>query len=114
MSEYVPEAGDIVIVNFDPQSGREVMKRRPGLVLSPKSFNDQLGTMIVVPISSTDYNDKIAPNVTDYGVKEVKGRVITWQVKSQDFVTREAVFVEKAPDSLLRQVRSVVKVFMGL
>ena len=34
VNTYVPEAGDIVMLDFDPQVGREQAKRRPALVLS--------------------------------------------------------------------------------
>ena len=33
MSEYIPEAGDIVWIDFDPQKGNEIQKRRPALVI---------------------------------------------------------------------------------
>ena len=36
---YVPEQGDIIWLDFDPSSGKEIMKRRPACVLSKKSFN---------------------------------------------------------------------------
>jgi len=32
---YLPEAGDVVWLTFDPQAGREQAGRRPALVLSP-------------------------------------------------------------------------------
>jgi hypothetical protein len=32
VSSYVPEAGDIVMMDFDPQLGRERTKRRPAVV----------------------------------------------------------------------------------
>jgi mRNA-degrading endonuclease toxin of MazEF toxin-antitoxin module len=31
----VPDRGDVVVMDFDPQAGREQMKRRLALVLSP-------------------------------------------------------------------------------
>ena len=36
---YVPDAGDIVWLQFDPQSGHEQAGHRPALVLSPKAYN---------------------------------------------------------------------------
>ena len=37
--EYIPERGDIVWINFDPQSGHEQKGKRPAIVLSPKEYN---------------------------------------------------------------------------
>ena len=36
---YVPEAGDIVWLQFDPQAGHEQAGHRPALVLSPAAYN---------------------------------------------------------------------------
>lgn len=35
---YMPDAGDIVWLNFTPQTGREQAGRRPALVLSPAAY----------------------------------------------------------------------------
>ena len=37
--EYIHERGDIVWINFDPQSGHEQKGKRPAIVLSPKEYN---------------------------------------------------------------------------
>src|SRR5207248_10255651 len=36
---YVPDAGDIVWMNFTPQAGHEQAGHRPALVLSPAAYN---------------------------------------------------------------------------
>jgi mRNA-degrading endonuclease toxin of MazEF toxin-antitoxin module len=38
---YVPEAGDIVWLQFDPQAGHEQAGHRPALVLSPAIYNSK-------------------------------------------------------------------------
>ncbi len=40
-TRYVPEAGDIVWLQFDPQAGHEQAGHRPALVLSPAAYNGQ-------------------------------------------------------------------------
>lgn len=40
-NSYVPDAGDIVWLEFSPQVGREQMGHRPALVLSPASYKDR-------------------------------------------------------------------------
>ena len=42
MARYVPDKGDIVLLDFDPSAGKEIIKRRPALVISRQSFNDDL------------------------------------------------------------------------
>ncbi|WP_225425034.1 type II toxin-antitoxin system PemK/MazF family toxin [Lentilactobacillus parafarraginis] len=50
---YTPEQGDIVYVTFDPQSGREIKKRRPALVVSATPYNRATGFVQICPIIST-------------------------------------------------------------
>lgn len=35
----VPDKGDLIYLNFSPQSGHEQSGHRPAIVLSPKLFN---------------------------------------------------------------------------
>ncbi|HRP02102.1 MAG TPA: type II toxin-antitoxin system PemK/MazF family toxin, partial [Candidatus Kapabacteria bacterium] len=39
ISDYSPERGDIVWLDFDPQSGHEQKGRRPAIIISPKIYN---------------------------------------------------------------------------
>jgi len=48
-----PRRGEVYWVNLNPARGREMSKRRPGLILSPDEMNEVLGTVIVAPITST-------------------------------------------------------------
>jgi mRNA interferase MazF len=48
-----PRQGEIFWINLNPVRGREMSKRRPGLVVSPNEMNESLGTIIVAPLTST-------------------------------------------------------------
>ncbi len=48
----IPDKGDIVSLNFDPSTGKEIMKRRPAFVISRRIFNDHTGFAVVAPIVS--------------------------------------------------------------
>ena len=50
---YVPEQGDLIWLDFDPSSGKEIMKRRPAFVITKKTFNEHTKMAIVAPITST-------------------------------------------------------------
>ena len=43
---YVPDAGDIVWLAFDPQAGHEQAGHRPAVVLSPSAYNGKIGLMV--------------------------------------------------------------------
>ncbi len=45
--------GEVVWVNLDPTVGGEIKKRRPCLILSKTSTNEQRLTVVIIPLSST-------------------------------------------------------------
>lgn len=49
--KFIPKCGDIVWINFDPQSGHEQSGRRPALVLSPQKYNEKVGLAIFCTIT---------------------------------------------------------------
>ena len=51
VKDYIPERADVVWLDFSPQAGHEQAGRRPALVLSPFSYN-QNGMALVCPITS--------------------------------------------------------------
>ena len=52
MRRYVPKQGDIVWVDFNPQSGHEQAGRRPALVLSATEYNRKVGLMLCCPLTN--------------------------------------------------------------
>ena len=51
-SSYVPDAGDIVWVSFNPQAGREQAGHRPAVVLSPAAYNAKTSRMVCCPMTT--------------------------------------------------------------
>ncbi len=49
---YVPDRGDLVWLDFDPQAGREQAGHRPALVLSPAAYNRAVGLALMCPVTS--------------------------------------------------------------
>lgn len=114
----VPDAGDIITLDFDPQAGREITKRRPALVLSPRSFNQALRFAWVCPITSTpgrhQFQLTVPPNIRGFatpagGVSTVKVE----QLRSLDFEARGAIIVAQVPEAFLNQCRSVAARILG-
>jgi mRNA interferase MazF len=50
--QYVPDAGEIVWINFTPRAGHEQAGRRPALVLSPAAYNGKTSLMICCPLTT--------------------------------------------------------------
>lgn len=49
---YVPDAGDIVWLSFNPQTGRGQAGHRPAVVLSPAAYNEKTSLMLCCPMTS--------------------------------------------------------------
>lgn len=111
MSFYIPDKGDFVTISFDPQSGHEQRGRRPALVISNLLFNSATGLTIVCPITNTDRG--IPFHLPVPSVSSLTGFVMVEQVKSVDFKSRGAKFVEKAPAELVKDVTEIVGICIG-
>lgn len=107
---YVPDKGDVVWLDFDPSSGKEMMKRRPAFVISRKAFNEHTGMAIVAPITSTVRNIRLEVLLSS-GV-ETAGAILVHQLKSLDFDRRQIKFIEKAPQDVTDQVTTLAKVII--
>ncbi len=108
---YIPDKGDIVSINFDPSSGREIMKRRPAFVISRKMFNEHTGFAFVAPITTTIRGMKLEV-VLPNGLA-TEGAVLIHQVKSLDFINREIKFVEKTQQEVIDKVAELVKIIIS-
>src|ERR1700692_3222517 len=112
VTSYVPDAGDIVMMDFDPQVGREQAKRRrPALVLTDQRYNRASGLAVVCPLTS---NRKPYPFALPVTVDHVEGAVLVDQLKSMDWVGRKAKFRSTAEPALVAKVRQYVAVLLGL
>ena len=103
MTEFdAPDRGDIVWVDFDPQSGHEQAGRRPALIVSPRSYNRKVGLALLCPITS---QRKGYPFETPLpGDLKVTGVVLADQIKSMDWRARRAEFCCKAPATTILDV----------
>ena len=50
--DYIPDAGDIVWMDFNPQAGHEQAGHRPALVLSPAVYNGRIGLLLCCPMTT--------------------------------------------------------------
>jgi mRNA interferase MazF len=111
VSKYVPEAGDIIMLDFDPQAGREQAKRRPALVITDRRYNQASGLAIVCPLTS---QRKPYPFALPTTVDQIEGAVLVDQMKSLDWSSRKAEFHSRAEAGLLSKVRTYLSVLLGL
>ena len=91
VNPYVPDTGDIVFLDFDPQVGREQYERRPALVLTDLRYNRASGLAVVCPLTS---KVKPYPFTLPITVGSVEGAVLVDQLKSMDWEARGGVSLQ--------------------
>ena len=106
MPRYVPRKGDLITLSFDPQAGHEQSGRRPALVVSNDLFNRHTGLAIVCPITNTARGFPFHLPVP--ATSSLTGFVMVEQVKSVDWATRRARFVERAPSEFVEDVLALI------
>jgi len=99
---YVPNRGDAIWLQFNPQAGHEQAGRRPAVVLSPASYNGRVGLAILCPITTQikgyPFEVRVPPDL------DVTGAILADQVKSLDWRVRRAEYICTLPDEVIRIV----------
>ncbi len=111
-SQYVPDAGHLVKIDFDPRTGHEQAGWRPAIVLSPASYNRPSGLAIVAPITNQRKNYPFEVPLPA-GLK-VSGVVLSDAIKNVDWRARNARYVDAAPKSVLGAVRERLGLLLGI
>jgi mRNA interferase MazF len=102
MVDYIPSRGDLIRLNFDPQSGHEQMGNRPALVISHTEFNQYRGFAFVCPVSNTNRRNPFYVNIPDD--LSITGVIMTDQLRSLDYRSRQATMIGTCPVDLLTEV----------
>lgn len=55
-ADWVPQRGEVIWINCNPQAGREMRDHHPLLVLSPRNFNQRTSLVIGLPMTTAAYN----------------------------------------------------------
>ncbi len=106
MEKYIPSKSDLIALSCNPQSGHEQKGRRPALVVSNTLFNQKTGLAIVCPVTRTDRKHPFHVRIS--GISMLNGFVMVDQVKSVDYKSRKAKFIEKASMELLNEVLAIL------
>lgn len=105
-SSYVPDAGDIVWLEFDPQAGHEQAGHCPAVVLSPKIYNSKSSLILCCPMTTQikGYPFEVAAIVDG-----VRTAVLADQIKSLDWKAHKAKFKVKIDALDLNEIKAKLK-----
>ena len=108
--DYIPDAGDIVWLRFDPQAADEQAGRRPALVLTPARYNGPRG-MAICCLMTTKIKGYVFEVVVS---RRPPSAVLADQIRSLDWRARRAVPKGAAEPRILAEVRAKIKALLML
>ena len=101
---YQPKSGDIIWVDFNPQTGHEQRGRRPALVVWG---NDALE---MIPMMAQDGFPLHVP--LDSASKNTTGFVLCEQNRVFDLEARNAAYKDRASPEVLDKVKGILKALL--
>jgi mRNA interferase MazF len=109
--QYVPERGDIVWLQIEPQAGDEQAGLRPAMVLSPRAYNERTGLALCCPITNQvkGYPFEVA---LPTGLR-VTGVVLADQIKSLDWRARKAKYIASVHKSVSDAVAARIEALLS-
>jgi len=107
---YIPDRGDAIWLDFNPQTGHEQAGRRPALVLSPQAYNGKVGLAILCPITNQTKGYPFEVVIPD-GCK-VTGTILADQAKSLDWKSRNAVKICILETKIVEEVLGKLSVLL--
>ena len=108
-SRYVPDAGDIVWLNFTPHAGHEQAGHRPALVLSPSAYNGKTSLMLCCPMTTQIKNYPFEVRIAG----TPPSAVLADQAKSLDWRQRKAARKGAVTAAELADVRAKLRALIG-
>lgn len=114
------DRGDIVLINFNPQSGKEIKGNRYAVILSPHPFNVNTGFVSLCPITNTKRGFGFEINIPDNTIvidkKEgqgyLSGVILTHQLKNLDARARRLKIVGKLPEDITEDCLDYVHTYL--
>lgn len=106
---YVPEAGDIVWLQFDPQAGHEQAGHRPAVVVSPSVYNGKTGLMLCCPMTTQIKGYPFEVLITG----DRPSAALSDQIKSLDWVARKASRKGQVSADELTRIRGKAAALIG-
>jgi mRNA interferase MazF len=106
---YVPDAGDIVWIDFNPQAGHEQAGHRPAVVLSPAAYNGKTSLMLCCPMTT---------QIKGYPFEVLiagpsRSAVLADQIKSLDWRMRRAKRKGVVSPAELAEIRAKIRALVG-
>ena len=108
----MPDVGDLVWVDCNPQAGHEQAGHRPAMVLSARIYHEKTALAVLCPITSNTNTYPFKVLLPD-GLP-ISGAVLADQVKSIDRDARHLRIAGRAPQEVVADVKAKLTALLGL
>ena len=108
----VPDAGEVLWIDFGPPVGREEAGRRPAIVLTSRDYNAKSSVLVVCPITRTERRWPFAVALPALG--PVSGFVLVDQIKVIDPAVRAFRSAGRVSDRILNEIRGQLATLLGI
>lgn len=98
--------GDIIKIDFNPQSGHEQAGYRPAVVVSNNYFNNVTKLAMVCPITNSPNDFPLHIKLDDRTT--TTGKIMCQHLRTLDVESRRYVFVEHIPDDILQEIIDII------
>lgn len=109
VSRFVPDAGDLIWINFDPVEGHEQGGHRPAVVLSPFAYNNKTGLLLCVPCTTKVKGYPFEVELPG----ERDGVALADQITCVDWRARKVEKKGKVANGELSEIRAKAKALIG-
>lgn len=72
---------DVFLISLDPTMGHEINKTRPCLIISPDEINENIGTVIIAPMTTKSF---IYPTRIPVNFDNKRGLIVLDQIRTID------------------------------
>ena len=107
---YTLRQGDIIFLDFDPQTGHEQKGRRPALVVSNEKFHVQTNLAMICPITNSTSGFPLHVKLDNRTV--ITGEIMCEQAKCFDIEARNVTFKESVPNEILEEAIDIICAFI--
>lgn len=108
-ARHVPDAGDIVWIDSDPQKGDGQAGHRPAVILSPAAYNGRAGLIVCCPTTT-----RIKGYPFEVALSGRKASVaLADQVRSFDWRARRATRKGRVTAAELAEIRDKLRALIG-
>jgi len=108
---FIPDRGDIVMIDFSPSLGHEQKGRRPALIVTTEQFN-KFGLCYALPITSKIKGFRI--EVILQGTSKISGVILTNQLRVLDWKERQTEYIESINSDLMEEVNIRLRTILEL